>query len=421
MTSEIENILNGQVVRKVNADKAIGVSTANLMPDEKGEVPLSKQSAFDMAPSMETQSGSVAPAQEATEQVNLTQSAPDNQSLSTPVEDNTPIMPTSAVTPSESVVSDTISETPVDVTEPTQLGGIDFNSVIPDIPFANVEMQPQEQVEPEAKTVELPKMPETILAEEPTSVNEGLFVDSGAPAPENNPIISTGEIDVSSVPQAESVDSQIDTTVAETDKVGEPTSEVLSDEAPSDETITTEEVAKKSIFSPEGTLEESELIDNEYSGNKLPNNDSEQANSELLEDIKKVETIENEKLEKINETLNEIVESLREIKTLFDEKQVKAEESAIEQPTNAPILPQEPSAQVEQNQTPAATLAPEPAPMVPAMDIPLFEGPSLELSTGMVQAPDIGNQGDMVNALDQIDASEIPAVDETPIKGGMFI
>ena len=299
--------------------------------------------------------------------------------------------------------------------------GIDFNSVIPDIPFANVEMQPQEQVEPEAKTVELPKMPETILAEEPTSVNEGLFVDSGAPAPENNPIISTGEIDVSSVPQVESVDSQIDTTVAETDKVGEPTSEVLSDEAPSDETITTEEVAKKSIFSPEGPLEESERIDNEYSGNKLPNNDSEQANSELLEDIKKVETIENEKLEKINETLNEIVESLREIKTLFDEKQVKAEESAIEQPTNAPILPQEPSAQVEQNQTPAATLAPEPAPMVPAMDIPLFEGPSLELSTGMVQAPDIGNQGDMVNALDQIDASEMPAVDETPIKGGMFI
>ena len=50
MTSEVENILNGEVVRKVNADKAIGISSANLLPDEKGEVPLSKQSAFEMAP-----------------------------------------------------------------------------------------------------------------------------------------------------------------------------------------------------------------------------------------------------------------------------------------------------------------------------------------------------------------------------------
>ena len=48
LTSEVENILNGQLESKTENLKAIGVSTANLLPDQNGEVPLSKQGAFSI-------------------------------------------------------------------------------------------------------------------------------------------------------------------------------------------------------------------------------------------------------------------------------------------------------------------------------------------------------------------------------------
>ncbi len=411
MTSEIENILNGQVVRKVNADKAIGVSTANLMPDEKGEIPLSKQSAFEIPTAAETQSAAPVTTEELTEEVDLTQNTP-----AVPVEETAPIIPTPAVTPTESVVSDTISEAPVSVTEPTELGGIDFKSAIPDIPFAE-EPQVKEPVETEVKQVELPEMPETILAEEPTSVDEGLFVDSPV-APQTVPVVSSEENQESSLPN-----------IVEDNLGSQPS--VTEDNLESQPNIQEE---SKSIFSPEGLVAEDIPEDNKIATSGLDTSKPEESkqllNQEFLDAIREIESDENKKLDSINATLSEVVESLREIKSLFDEKkEVIAETTTLEQPAVSspiPALPQEtptdvPVVPTPVESAPAPVAAPEPTPMVPTMDIPMFEGPSLELSTGMVQAPNIDKENDMVSALDQMDASVLPPVDETPIKGGMFI
>ncbi len=46
MTSEVENILKGQVVVKTNDLKQIAVSSTNLTPDERGVAPLENQNAF---------------------------------------------------------------------------------------------------------------------------------------------------------------------------------------------------------------------------------------------------------------------------------------------------------------------------------------------------------------------------------------
>ena len=419
MTSEIENILNGQVVRKVNADKAIGVSTANLMPDEKGEIPLSKQSAFEIPTAAETQSAAPVATQEVTEEVDLTQSTP-----AVPVEETAPIIPTPAVTPTESVVSDTISEAPVSVTEPTELGGIDFKSAIPDIPFAE-EPQVQEPVETEVEPVELPEMPEAILAEEPTSVDEGLFVDSPV-APQTAPAVSSEENQESNLPNIieDNLDSQpsvIENNLESQPNIQEENQPNIQEES-------------KSIFSPEGLVAEDILEDNKIAESGLdtakPEESKQLLNQEFLDAIREIESDENKKLDSINATLSEVVESLREIKSLFDEKkEVIAETTTLEQPAVSspiPALPQEtptdvPVVPTPVESAPAPVAAPEPTPMVPTMDIPMFEGPSLELSTGMVQAPNIDKENDMVSALDQMDASGLPPVDETPIKGGMFI
>ena len=212
MTSEVENILNGQVVRGANAspDKAIGVSTANLLPDEKGEVPLSKQSAFQIVagPTMtETPAAPVAPAEpEVSEELDLTPSAPVEAptapeapaapAAEAPVE-AAPEVPAAPVVPEGNTepvapeipaapaVSDTISEAPVDVEVPTGLSEVNFDAIIPNIPLVD-ERQPADVPAEEEKTepaVELPQMPDQILAEAPTSVDNNLFVDAPA-APE---------------------------------------------------------------------------------------------------------------------------------------------------------------------------------------------------------------------------------------------
>ena len=219
MTSEVENILSGEVVRKEGTDKVIGVSTANLITDEKGEVPLSKQSAFQITPvqtplpeteeydevepevTEELDLGTpqaapvepAAPAEPVVPETPFAAEAPVENAPVLPEEPATPVAetapevpaapaeePVAPVLPEEAPAvgeSDTITEEPVEVAAPTELGTVDFNSIIPNIPL--VDERPQEEVaeeSQEAAPVELPEMPEEIMAEAPTTVNNELFV-----------------------------------------------------------------------------------------------------------------------------------------------------------------------------------------------------------------------------------------------------
>ncbi len=182
MVSEVENVLNGQIVRKVNADKAIGVSTANLKPDEKGELPLSKQSAFTIS--------SVKESDDISENLDLTPPTPDPEILETL---------TTSTTPSEYVPEDvkpaedeTIEKTPVEVASPDGLGSIDFDSLIPNIPLVEDKIEKEPEIDVQEEKVELPQEQEMVQAEEPVGIDDGLFVGSSPTEQADfNPNIST--------------------------------------------------------------------------------------------------------------------------------------------------------------------------------------------------------------------------------------
>ena len=140
LTSEVENIMNGSVIRKEGAiDKAIGVSTINLEPDVNGMVPLSNQSAFQL----------------------------ETSTLSQP-----------------QAPKDTLEEVPISVAPTENLGS--FNIPSPAAQIVNEEIPEAEKVDVPLN-IAMPQMPDTILAEEPSSVNNDLFattqIENPTPAP----------------------------------------------------------------------------------------------------------------------------------------------------------------------------------------------------------------------------------------------
>ena len=466
MTSEVENILNGEVVRKEGTDKVIGVSTANLMPDEKGEVPLSKQSAFQIEPVQAPLPETVdyeEPTPEVTEELDLgpEQAVPAEpvapvvpetpfaaeapvegapvlpEEPATPVEEAAPEVPVAPaeeaapVLPEEAPAvgeSDTITEEPVEVAAPTELGTVDFNSIIPNIPL--VDERPQEEVAEETQAeapVELPEMPEEIMAEAPTTVNNELFVDNqpaqpvaqpeAEPDADLNPI-SSGAVEetLDITPQApelpvaqeeptlEGMDEPVNEEplfpdmpelASEEPAQAEGPVEGVSEEGPKEETPGSPELPQ------EETLETLGIPGLDFTEEATPEEvpAEEEAPIEGIEVAQEGEpevnygelTVNSEKLDEILEKLNDISISLEDIRSKFD----------ISRETT--MLPQEPVAPVMET------------PVVP-------EAPAQEMQAPVVDAPQApAQQEEYVDALSQIPGYEDAGVDETPIKAGMFI
>ena len=156
LTSEVEAIMNGSVVRKEGAvDKAIGVSTINLQPNENGIVPLSSQSSFK---------------------------------LETP-----------AVAPSQAP-KDTLEEVPIAVAATDNMGT--FNIPSPETPLVSEELPAEEKVDVPLN-IDMPQMPETVLAEEPTSINNSMFATTPVESQEvKSAEVQTPEVTPEVVPQA---------------------------------------------------------------------------------------------------------------------------------------------------------------------------------------------------------------------------
>lgn len=469
MTSEVENILSGEVVRKEGTDKVIGVSTANLVADEKGEVPLSKQSAFQITPVQTPLPETVdyeEPTPEVTEELDLgpAQAAPvEPAAPAEPVVPETPfaaeapvasapvlpeapaevaeeVVPAEVATPAEEVApavgeSDTITEAPVEVAAPTELGTVDFNSIIPNIPL--VDERPQEEVAEESQEeapVELPAMPEEIMAEAPTTVNNELFVsdqptpavapaEEAVPNAEANPI-SSGLVEetLDITPQAPELPVAAEEPVLE--GMDEPVNEeplfpdmpeLTPDEPAQDngpiESVPdagtpdagTAEVSPEAQELPQGeTLETLGIPGLDFTTEATPEEVGleEEAPIEGIEVAPEGEetvnygelSVNSEKLDEIIEKLNDISVSLEDIRSKFD---ISRDATMMQQ---TPVMDN------------VAPVVEQPVAPAQEMQAPVVEAP---------QAP--AQQEEYVDALSQIPGYEDAGVDETPIRSGMFI
>ena len=163
MTSEVDNILKGRVeatVEFVSSKKVIGISSAHLTPKEDGVVPLSKQGAFIV--DKEEQSTQI-------ETLDFSDTPKENVELSNE-EANVDTIP-GLKTPE---FTDVVVDTPLEVTSPKELS--DFNVTA----SSEVVEKPEPQmnaIEDAVGTIDIqmPQMPDTIIAEEPKEVNEQLF------------------------------------------------------------------------------------------------------------------------------------------------------------------------------------------------------------------------------------------------------
>lgn len=397
MTSEIENFLRDDITveRKVDADKAIAVSSANLVAGPNGEVPLSKQSAMSLPTpqvSVEQNAGS-----DVTEEFDLTPA------------------PGMATTPTSAVVSDTITEAPVTTESPDKLGALDIESIIPDIPLVTdkvEETEPQEEEKPTEVT--LPENTEKVQAEEPTGINNDLFVggpsllkpdanmvetelkqeepntldslDLGVNAPATETVTETVEEPVNTeVPVT--LKSSAEETVTETEtetlehQTFTPAPEPVAEEEPvKDEEVAPAPVEEAAAPTDLNALEPKEEIP---TFNAAPGVTTEELNAPVTEEVKE-EVKENISDSKLDLIYNKLCDLENVTKAILEASRKEVEEEAKTQE-----LPQTP-------------------------DIPTLPETPLEPTTSEEE------KNDVVDALGQIPEPKVDEIDESPIMG-MFV
>lgn len=203
MISELEKIQSGLVETTVEFDtqrKVIGVATTNLLPNENGIVPLSKQGAFQIV-------------EQAVETVDFTEAVNDVQNsnneelieqLDLPVLGETQ----EPSTLQEPVHSDVLTESPVSVENPGDLSGFK-------IPEPVVEEEPavMEPIGPVVADIQMPQMPETIVANEPEVTNQDIFesiptLQQEEPQVNDAPQLTQSEEILNSIPTAEQVSEE---------------------------------------------------------------------------------------------------------------------------------------------------------------------------------------------------------------------
>ena len=197
MISELEKVQRGLVEATVEFDtqkKVIGVATTNLLPNEKGIVPLSKQGAFQQE-QVETVDfmGAIENTQQPKQEEVLEQ-------LDLPVLTDTTVQPIGLQEP---VHNDVITGSPVSVESPEDLSGFKIPQ-----PIEEEAPSVMEPIGPIAVDIQMPQMPQTIVANEPEEFNANIFEEnlpamesiSDAPSPVNPELVVNSEEILSSIP-----------------------------------------------------------------------------------------------------------------------------------------------------------------------------------------------------------------------------
>ena len=167
MTSEMEKILKGKVVSTAeyeSSKKTIGVSTKNLIANENGIVPLGKQGAFEQVETIDF-----------ADAISGVQNQPADiieETLDLPILDDSPLENNIDVQKTTEI----LEEKPIQVENPNRLS--EFQ--IPNIEATEIN-EKQEEIEKKPLDIELPTMPEAIVADEPSVLDNNLFEQDNKP------------------------------------------------------------------------------------------------------------------------------------------------------------------------------------------------------------------------------------------------
>ncbi len=389
LTSEVDNILNGTVVKSTEDIKAIAVSDATINPDANGITPLSKQNA-------------------------LMKPLPDIQE-------------------SQGVISDK----PVDVASPEKLESFDFTNPL----SASNEPTPvtptESPVEEIPINISLPAQ-EEVMAQEPIGIDNSLFVNNNigaepeketietptletvTPALESAPLVSEPVAEtpvLESTPELNSVRPVLETTPLISEEIAQaPTLEStpeLSSVAPTLESTP--------VQAP--TVEETPVEAVNQNLNETINNQEENINSDeidkLFEEFKvninnSIDEFKAKILEKyLNNTKVEVainrsddLESLNAVPTIEETpvstlETMPTQETSVETPALEDLSAVTPGGL---DQTPA----------VPSLD----NAPTSQVDDIMADA--MNQINNLSNPIPTANPEELPVVDDTQIKG-MFI
>lgn len=226
MISELDKVQRGLVEATVEFDtqkKVIGVATTNLLPNEKGIVPLSKQGAFQQE-EVETVDfmGAVENAQQQNQEEVLEQ-------LDLPVLTDSSAQPVGLQEP---VHNDVITSSPVSVESPEDLSGFKIPQ-----PIEEEAPSVMEPVGPVAVDIQMPQMPETIVANEPEEFNANIFEESlpamepvsNAPSPVNPELVVNSEEILNTIPTTTPTNEQPPVFEPVTEEVAPPMNNIMPD------------------------------------------------------------------------------------------------------------------------------------------------------------------------------------------------
>lgn len=226
MISELDKVQRGLVEATVEFDtqkKVIGVATTNLLPNEKGIVPLSKQGAFQQE-QVETIDfmGAVENAQQQKQEEVLEQ-------LDLPVLTDSSAQPVGLQEP---VHNDVITSSPVSVESPEDLSGFKIPQ-----PIEEEAPSVMEPVGPVAVDIQMPQMPETIVANEPEEFNANIFEESlpamepvsNTPSPVNPELVVNSEEILNTIPTTTPTNEQPPMFEPATEEVVPPMNNIMPD------------------------------------------------------------------------------------------------------------------------------------------------------------------------------------------------
>ena len=365
MVSEINN-LGSNALEVKGPLKAFGVATSNIVPGPDGVAPLSRQGAFKK--------------EEILEDLDLQPAA----------------MPAPLAQAEET--------TPISVADPSTLG--EFK--LPDINQPVVEEEPLPVVEEKQPVdIELPVMPDSILAQEPTGTNDSLFATSTESAPESN----------NSAPIVE--EAKVENQQLSNDSVSQPQEELTAMPGIEAPLVGLDQIPP---------LTEEKQEDNSSNKGDLQSSDLESFVNELIKEYEqRIENI----IKMIQENSDELKKRLHEF--VGKKRNVSASNESSEKETNIPleipslleqpqpvVAPAEPVAEApaeESDQIPALdVLKMQGASQTPQTEIPTIEEESTNISNIF---PPVEHDNLVEDALHQISNMPISSngVDDTPIQG----
>ena len=465
MTSEVNNILNGQVVVKVNDLKQIAVASSTIKPDESGIAPLEKQDAFivqaenDMSNMQQAAPTLESPTQETPEMVNPTVSEMAvgvNQPIETEVEPpslDAETLEKNAQASIEEGVVDSIdyqkpndngilTAPPVDVADASKQDQINISSLPDKIVEGIDNLLKEEPVQENAiQPMDMPVMDQEIPAQEPTAQDNRLFVGTAEQQNQQTPEVvdtpftvpavdTTVPNDINTVQEPVASEMPAQEPTVELEPIAEPVIEPIAPTIETQDEPKVEENNNESVFDNYTEMSDTPQTDiplTENTVGEMPSFDNFAGNQNMepifpeqneLNEVLPFQTIGEEAVnnaqkptlhddetlvQNIIQKINELSEMLNEYKNQIDELVELTKEYKSKAVEQEPVLNEQP-------------ILGELTSSQPTVEEPVNEINSINSFDSVDNTP-------IIPTIDNSDKSfsEIPSIDEEQIRGGKLV